>query len=269
MKLILGLLSLTALCASAPLAKVSKIVATYRNHSVTEEQLLKHYEVLSQDEPIFASKTFSSLSPELRSAVLKEYIKALVLEEKAIEKKIDKSPEYKARLEKYAKLLLRESLIDDAVKDKVTDDSIRNEFQSLIKNIKENGEVKFQCIVFQTKPLADKALEELRSGKSFTEVAKKLPADQKSLDESRYFCSGDLSPEIESIVFGTDIGKISSSVPMGNGWGIIKVLDKRPVKQLPSFERLAPQIKQRLYLENRLRLMDSLMREANVKIMLD
>jgi peptidyl-prolyl cis-trans isomerase C len=270
MKSLFGLFSLITLCcASAPLAKVVKVVATYKNRHVTEEQLLKHYDVLSQDEPAFASRTFSSLSPELRSAVLREYIKALILEEKATEKKIDKSPEYKARLDKYARLLLRESLIESSIKDKVTDESVRNEFQSLLKKIKENGEVKFQYMVFATKPLADKALAELHSGKSFAEIAKRLPAEQRALDESRYFSCGDLSPEIEGTVFGTDSGKVSSPVDTGSGWCLVKILDKRPVKQLPSFERLAPQIKQRLYLENRLRLVDALMQESNVKIMLD
>lgn len=260
---------LVLLCSvEMPLAK-SKVVATYKNHQVTDEQFSKYYESFSKDEPGFAGKELSSLTPEMRSAVLREYIKCLILEEKALEKRIDKSPDYRTRLDKYSKLLLRESFIEDSLKQKVNDSAIRGEYQAMLKKIRDNGEVKFQCMVFPTKDLAEKALADLSSGKTFAEVAKKLPSDQKSLDEAKYFSSGDLAPGVEEAVFALAVGKVSMPIDTGGSWCLIKVTDKRPVKQLPSFERLAPQIKQKLYLENRMRMIDSLMKESNVRIIVD
>lgn len=247
----------------------SKVIAVYKNHHVTEDQFLKHYSSLAADEPSLASKEFSQLSPELKSALLKDYVKCLILEEEALKQKFDKSPEYKRKVEKYSKFLLREGFLEQCVKGRVSDEAIKNQYQLTVKKIKDNGEVKLQFMVFGTREGAETALSELRSGKNFRDVAKRLPPEQKSVDEARYFTCGELAPEMEAAVFGLAVGRCSNPIETASGWCIVKVVDKRPVKQLPSFDRMHAQIKQKLYLENRMRVVDNLSQSAEIRIMLD
>jgi peptidyl-prolyl cis-trans isomerase SurA len=126
------------------------------------------------------------------------------------------------------------------------------------------GEIKLSHIMIRAnrndkKEILDKAKEKidscyqlLKSGSSFSDVAKKYSEDAGSAQsggQMRWLRSGALPQEIEDIVFNLkDSGSYTTPVQSDYGWHIFRLDGKRPVA---SFNQMKSQLEQRIMADER------------------
>ena len=85
--------------------------------------------------------------------------------------------------------------------------------------------MQFKQIVVGTKVDAEKALERLKKGESFAQVAKDLSIDPMSKDAGGnigFIEQGALSPDIENVVFALREGELSPILPTDEGFVVYK-----------------------------------------------
>ena len=78
---------------------------------------------------------------------------------------------------------------------------------------------------------AENLLAQIRSGKSFEDLAGKNP-------DVGYFRRGQLGPSIENVVFAMKVGDVSDVIPTKQGFVILKVTDHKDQKNKPGTNNL-------------------------------
>jgi peptidyl-prolyl cis-trans isomerase D len=138
----------------------------------------------------------------------------------------------------------------------VSDDELKAQYQQDIQQYEVPNRVHAQHILFMTVGKTDAEVEEIRkkaedvlkqarSGKDFTELAKKYSEDPGSKDKGGdlgWIVQGQTVPEFQNVAFSLEKGKISELVKTQYGFHIIKVLDKENARTKP-FEEVKESIK--------------------------
>ncbi len=90
-------------------------------------------------------------------------------------------------------------------------------------------EWKIKSVLFEKEDAAKKMEEEIKEGKSFDEVAQKVVSDgtAKGGAESTYMGRKELLPGVAEAVSKMSVGSVSSIIPVGSGFAILKVEDTR------------------------------------------
>jgi parvulin-like peptidyl-prolyl isomerase len=104
----------------------------------------------------------------------------------------------------------------------------------------------------EAKSKADEALAKLKSGTPFFDVAYTYSEDDYRVVGGDYgwVHLGQLSPEVEKLVFTAPAKKLIGPVHTSFGWHIVQVQEHRPARQLP-LEEVRPKISDSLH-QNRL-----------------
>ncbi|MGM0368794.1 MAG: peptidylprolyl isomerase [Bacillota bacterium] len=142
--------------------------------------------------------------------------------------------------------LAMQKLFDNVLKDiEVTDEEVAGQYEEisashiLIKNEDKNDK--------KAKEKAEKALEELNSGKDFATVAEEYsegPSAERG-GELGSFSQGKMVPGFEDVAFDLDKGEISDPVKTKFGYHVIKVTDKKEATG-EEFEKEKGKIKEEL-----------------------
>lgn len=80
---------------------------------------------------------------------------------------------------------------------------------------------------------------ELKAGKSFSELAKEYSDDKMTADkggELQWFTAGEMLPEFEKAAFALNADQVSEPVQTDFGFHLIKLIDKKPEHVKPLFE---------------------------------
>jgi parvulin-like peptidyl-prolyl isomerase len=259
-----------AIClSSVALAKEleHKPLAQYGNHSIKEEELSKFYQDSSIDSA-FNGKQFKDLPVATKKSILDIYIKRLVLEDAAKESKIEKTEEYKRDFQINTKTFLISSFLQKKINERMTDEVIESSYRDMIKNLKEKGEIRLQYLFFSSNEEANSALTKIKSSKNFAEAYKDFPKESKSPKSlaTRYLGPWDIFPQVlVEKSYALSPLQYSDVIQTEHGCYIVQVLEKRAVKQLPSFAEVKYQIKERLGSQYREELEENLMKQAKVK----
>jgi parvulin-like peptidyl-prolyl isomerase len=137
---------------------------------------------------------------------------------------LDELPETKNLVDVFSKVTLREMLAERQLRGvKANEKGVERLYREFVKEWKINS------VSIEKEEDAKKAEEELKGGKSFDELAKKLIADGKAKggEEKNYFKKKDLDPQILEVLSKMEVGSISPIVPITNGFVILKVEDIR------------------------------------------
>jgi peptidyl-prolyl cis-trans isomerase D len=143
----------------------------------------------------------------------------------------------------------------------ISDDELKAQYQQDIQQYQVPNRVHVQHVLFMTVGKTDAEVEEIRkqaqdvlkqarSGKDFSELAKKYSEDPGSKDKGGdlgWIVQGQTVPEFQNAAFTLDKGKISDLVKTQYGFHIIKVLDKEIAHTKP-FEEVKDSIKTPLLL---------------------
>jgi peptidyl-prolyl cis-trans isomerase SurA len=153
-------------------------------------------------------------------------------QQKLIDLQIRDNPELKGRLQ-------------------VSEKDVMDAYQSMFQSAGANEKVRASHILFSFPPNASAAedvaiqkkaarvLQELRSGASFEETAKKISDDPSSTagGDLGFFRRGDMVPAFDRAAFGLKVGELSGLVKTQFGIHIIKVTDRivegpRPLQEV-------------------------------------
>ncbi|UCE80208.1 MAG: peptidylprolyl isomerase [Nitrospiraceae bacterium] len=177
-------------------------------------------------------------------------VKKELLYQEAIKKGLEKDAEYQKRLEEFKKLTLISALFEQEVLEKstVSDQEIRDFFESHQAEFSAPHEIKASHILVKTEEEAKQVLQRLKEGERFSEVAKAVSIDTASAvkgGDLGYFSRGQMVPEFEDAAFHLNTGEVSDPVKTPFGYHIIKVLD---VKTGPAveFEKVKDMIVQKI-----------------------
>lgn len=244
MKVSRGLLNLflyssisVGLCSGIQSASAEdKILATYKNGEVKESQVMEQFKPILEMQPAYKGKNFDALDANLQEAIVRGFVNIKLLEQEAINLKIESSKEVQDKLNQVKAQLVQQEVIDRHIKSVITDNMVDDEYKKLTENLKGKEEIKVSHILLETKEKAEEVRKKLNKGSKFNALAKEFSKDDESKargGELGYILQGQLVPEFENKAFAMKVNEVSEPVKTNFGWHIIKLLDKRPA-QIPS-----------------------------------
>jgi peptidyl-prolyl cis-trans isomerase C len=219
----------------------STIVAKVNGKSVTEGDLKLADAELGQE--------IANVPPDTRRQLLLEYmIENITFADAAEAAKLDKTPDFDARMAHAKRRLLRDVYFDTAVRGAIKDSEAQAFYDEQVKTIKPQDEANARHILVDKKELADEIAGKLKAGGDFAALAKEHSKDPGSKDNGGslgFFGKGQMVPQFEETAFKLGKGEVSAPVQSQFGWHIIKLDDKR-TRAAPPFEGVKERIMQSL-----------------------
>ena len=184
------------------------------------------------------------------SELLRRLINTKLIIQEARKIGLDELDEVKNMVDVFSRVTLRELLAERLLKD------VKADPKEVEKIYKESvKEWKIKSVLFEKEDAAKKMEEEIKEGRSFDEVAQKAVSDgtAKGGAESTYMGRKELLPGVAEAVSKMSVGSVSSIIPVGSGFAILKVEDTRYPENPEAKEiakRQALTLKKRGVLEN-------------------
>ncbi len=202
-----------------PVIKGQKIVGMVNDEPITLEEFKQELAVLDKDR---AGKEKASEKKE--GELLQRLINSRLMVQEGRRIGLDELPETKNLVDVFSKVTLREMLVERQLKDaKANQQGVERLYREFIR------EWKITSVLIEKEEDAKKAEEDLKAGKNFDEVVKKLIEDGKAKggEEKNYLKKKDLNPEILGALSKMEAGSVSPIIPLGKGFVILKVEDIR------------------------------------------
>lgn len=188
-------------------------------------------------------------SPEGINRLKDELVKREVLYEEAKKKDLNKSEEFKRRLEEFKKITLINILLEQELKNlqQVTEKDAKDYYEKNKDQFIKPTEVRLSQIVVKNEEEAKKVYEKVDKGEDFSKIAKELSKDDKTKGiggDMGFFKKGQLDPQIENLAFSLKKGQVSMPLNRKDGLYIFKVTD---IKGTPiEFEQVKQQLTEEL-----------------------
>jgi peptidyl-prolyl cis-trans isomerase C len=188
-------------------------------------------------------------SPEGVNRLKDELIKREVLYEEARKKGIEKSEDFKKRMEEFKKITLINMLLEQEIKNmqNVTENEAKEYYEKHKDEFIKPTEVRVSQIVVKNEDDAKKVYERINKGEDFGKIAKEVSIDEKtkaSQGDMGFFKKGQLNQQIENVVFNLRKGQVSMPLTNQKGISIFKVTE---VKGTPiDFESVKSQLIEQL-----------------------
>ncbi|OLF78287.1 hypothetical protein AWH62_15745 [Maricaulis sp. W15] len=215
---------------------VARVEGTMIRRSDVEREALAQQGDSTAVPPAMGSEEFDR--------VLEELIDQRLLALEARRRDLHQSEEARRRLALAEERILGNVLVETALADAVTDETIQRIYEEQIRLIPLGEEVRARHILVQTRDeaVAIKAL--LDEGRDFAELAVAMSEDQATRLEGGdlgYFSREGILPAFGAVAFATQEGVVSEPFQSEFGWHILTVVDRRR-QPPPSLEALRPNI---------------------------
>lgn len=200
-----------------PVINGKKTVATVNDESITLNEF---------NQEVSSLKTGKSAEGKkgTESELLRRLINTKLIIQEARKIGLDELPEVKNMVDVFSRIALRELLAERQLKDvKADEKEVEKIYRELVK------EWKIKSVMFEKEDAAKKMEGEIKEGKSFDEVARKVVSGgaAKGGEESNYLSRKDLLPQVAETVSKMEAGSVSPIIPVGSGFVILKVEDIR------------------------------------------
>lgn len=232
-----------------------KVLAKVGSTKITELQIEERIQQLPENiRPNFEKK-------ENQGVILDQMINEELLFQEAKRLGYEKHEDYKKQVKEFENQLRnakKQALINSVLRDNidgkinVTDQEVVQFYEANPSQFDSYEQRRAQHILVKTKGEADKILKELKSGKSFDQLAQSSSIDPTSKNggDLGWFKKGDLVPDFEKEVFRLSKGDLSDVIQTQFGYHIIRLTDTRTVPKR-SLEQTKQQIQQAIYNEKR------------------
>lgn len=199
-------------------------------------------------------------------AILSAIIDVKSLAKQAAAEEFDKTEAFQQRMALLKERSLHNSYFQEKIVKTITEDDIKERYIEEVAATAPEVEVRARHILVETEEEAKAIIAELQGGADFETLAKDKstgPSGPQGGDLG-YFGKGQMVPSFETAAFSMEPGSITDEpVQTQFGFHIIKVEDKRE-RPFPSFEQVETQIRQVLFRERYVELVDRA--RANVEI---
>ncbi|QID17519.1 peptidylprolyl isomerase [Nitrogeniibacter mangrovi] len=188
-------------------------------------------------------------SKELRDAVREELVRREILFQAAKKAGVDKKPEVQTQVELARQaVILRAYLQDFVKKNEVTDADVRKAYDDMKARLGDT-EYNVSHILVDDEAKARALIAKIKGGAKFEDIAKAESTDPGSKEkggELGWSSPGMYVPAFSEAMTKLKKGEMTSEPVKSNfGYHIIRVNDTRKL-DAPEFEKIEPQIKQRL-----------------------
>ncbi len=199
--------------------------------------------------------------------VLEELIDQRLLALEARRRGLHRSEEARRRLALAEERILGNVLVETALADAVTEDTIERIYQEQIRLIQLGEEVRARHILVDTREEADAIAALLAGGRDFAELAVAMsqdPATRLEGGDLGYFTRQGILPSFGAVAFATPEGGVSAPFQTESGWHILQVVDRRR-QPPPSLEQMRPNIIQFYTYDQLEALVDGLRQDAEIE----
>ncbi len=272
-KLSIILLSVTILSSIAFADNSDRVVATYKNGEVRESQIMKEFKPQLNLPSGKTIKNFDDFPPQDQDKLIRIYVNNILLKEEVTKSNITSSKEFQAKLENTKNQLAQKELLENYVKDHLTDKMFDDEYNKYVTSLKGTEQIKVAHILVKSEKEANDLKNKLNKGADFATLAGESSLDKASATNGGIIGyillnqPGQLVPEFEKKAFTLKVNEVSTPVKTDYGWHIIKVLEKKPVP-IPTKEEAKMTIDNILAAEILKKYISDLETKADLKIML-
>ena len=178
---------------------------------------------------------FLKLDNSSQSKVINEIVVNEIASQKAINLNLDQEIDVDAYVEAYRKQLLKLLYVQNVVRNQVTEEAIKKEYESLKNTLNGKSGTYTRHILVNTKEEANKIKKELKK-KSFEVLAKEYSQDAKSAQQGGglgYLIEGEMDKAFEKATKDLKIGAVSSPFQTDQGWHIVRVDDRKKLSVQP------------------------------------
>jgi peptidyl-prolyl cis-trans isomerase C len=176
--------------------------------------------------------------------VLEELIDQRLLALEARRQGLHQSEEARRRLALAEERILGNVLVETALADAVTEETVRRIYDEQIQLMPLSDEVRARHILVETQEEAAAIMTLLRAGGNFAELAVAMSQDHATRLEGGdlgYFTEAGILPAFGAVAFSTPEGQVAEPFQSEFGWHILLVVDRRR-QPPPSLEVLRPNI---------------------------
>jgi peptidyl-prolyl cis-trans isomerase C len=258
--------------------KSDTVVATINNQKIFKSELDSKIRSVF-DGQNFGDQSFETKIPDITS-LPKEVIEILAKEvylereltKEAKKSQAAKSPELQAKIAQAKDRMIRQSYISSLLKEKVSDEKIREKYTELSNEINGKKEYLIAHIVTKTKEEADKIFKELNAKKApkFADLAKKYSVDQESAANGGslgYIVESNMFKEISDVLVTLKKDQVSQPIQTKFGWHLVKMSEVREAKAL-DFEAVKENIREQLSQEALGEINSKITKDAKIKILI-
>ncbi len=204
---------------------------------------------------------------QLFPMALEQLVNNKIIDKNAAKAGLETNKDVLEKLEQAKEQIIRATFLENAIKEKVTDEAIKAKYDEYVKNFPDVEEVKAAHILVDDEKLAKSIIKKLNSGADFVDLAKENSKDGSSENggELGYFTKVDVVPAFAEAAFATKVGEYTKTpVKSAFGYHIIKIEDKR--KRPPAeFEQIKPYIEQEMHRAALDEVLKELKSEANIE----
>jgi peptidyl-prolyl cis-trans isomerase C len=205
-----------------------------------------------------------------KEKLVEELVQRELLVQDAMQKQLDKSPEFTAQLEAAKKALLTQANLQNFIKaNPVTDEEVKAEYDSKVA-AEKGTEYKARHILVKTEAEAKKLIAELDKGADFAKLANKNSLDAKESQNGGdlgWFSAGQMVAPFSEAVAALEKGKYTKEpVKTQFGYHVILKEDSRPVTP-PPLEAVKEQLTPFLQRKKVQGMIEALRKQAKVEIL--
>ena len=222
-----------------------KVVANVNGKSIHESMIRDKVQKFAEFNGMSSEQEFNydRLDQEMKNEIVRNVILGDLILDEATKAKINEQPEYKQAIKFAENQLMQKFYLEKTVKDAITEDKLKAEYEKMAKEQSNVEEYKVSHILVKTEEEAKDIKSKLDKGADFAALAKEFSLDNNKDNggDLGYFSKGQMVEPFEQATEKLKIGEISAPVKTDFGYHIIKLIDKRKAK-IASFSELRNQI---------------------------
>ena len=240
----------------------NKVLAVAAGYEITEKDLNAIISRYPQEQ------RGALQSEEKKKQLVEQLISFELMNKFGKEIQLDKTQEYKDAMENISKEVITSMAINKVLSDvTITDKEVKKYYEDNKEAFGQPATVSARHILVETEEEANKAREEILSGKiSFGDAAMKYstcPSNQQGGNLGE-FSKGMMVPEFEEAAFTSEIGKVTEPVKTQFGYHLVLV-DAKNEASIKSFEEVKDSVLDNLIKENQHKKYDQILKELEAK----
>ena len=147
-------------------------------------------------------------------------------------------------LENERRALLAAAVVDDILKDAVTDEALQKAYDEAFANAEPTREWNASHILVETEEEAAALITRLNAGEEFAALAQEASSDSSAASGGQlgWFESGMMVPDFEAAVIALEVGAVSAPVQTQFGWHVVKLNETR-LREIPTLEQVADELR--------------------------